>query len=198
MNKALALKVWKLLESGHSLYAIEQEEGIPRRTGQRLKTAAERFNSKTDIHDIAASVGWSEKTVEKCRVWWREVTADQNQVDESRGYSDLIRESQRRHHLDLERALLYLKDYLEPVIGGIPDDLLKPWDPPEMDLIFVDNLLSHFEGTELPQNVKQATKEGLREPRREGAQVAIDLLREVLAGRRFGGQCRHCPNHLER
>ena len=92
----------------------------------------------------------------------------------------------------MERALLYLKDYLEPVAGGIPDDLLKPWDPPEMDLIFVDNLLSHFEGTELPECFKQATIDRPREPRRKAAQVGIDILREVLAGRRFGGQCRHC------
>ncbi len=53
MDKALALRVWRFLEDGHTLYAIEEQEGVPRRTGLRLKTAAEGFESQTDIHDIS-------------------------------------------------------------------------------------------------------------------------------------------------
>ena len=192
MDKALAWEVWKLLEDGHTLYAIEQQGVVPRRTGQRLKTAGEGFKSQTDIAEIAKATGWSEKRVVQCQGWWKELADDLNQVEDNRGDDDLIREGRRRHQQDLERALNYMKVYLEPVAGGIPDDLLQPWDPPEMDLIFVDNLLSHFEGTELPENFEQATIEGPREPRRKAAQVAIDILREVLAGRRFSGQCRHC------
>jgi len=115
-----------------------------------------------------------------------------NQVAGNREDDDLIKEGRRRHHLDLERALNYMKVYLEPVAGGIPDNLLEPWDPQEMDLIYNNDLLSHFEGTELPENFKQVTIEGPREPRRRAAQVAIEILREVLASRRFSGHCQHC------
>ena len=157
----------------------------------------EGFESQTDIHEIAEDVGLSEKTVGKCQGWWNEFADDLNQVEVNRGDDDLTKEGQRRHYLDLERALNYMKVYLEPVAGGIPDDLLQPWDPPEMDFIFVDNLLSHFEGTELPENFEQATIEGPREPRREAAQVAIDILREVLATRLLGGNCRHCTSRQQ-
>ena len=192
MNKALAWKVWKLLEDGHTLYAIEQQEGVPTRTGQRLKTAGEEFESQTDIHDIAEAVGWSEKTVEKYRGWWKELSDDLEQVDGTREDADLIKEGRRRHQQDLERALHYMKVYLEPIAGGIPDDLLAPWDPQGMDLIFVENLLSHLEDTNLPDAIKQATIEGPRAPRRESAQVAIDVLRDLLARRRFGARGQHC------
>ena len=192
MDKALAWEVWKLLEDGHTLYSIEQQGVAPRRTGQRLKTAGERFESQTDIAEIAKATGWSEKRVVQYQGWWKELADDLNQIEGNRGGDDLIREGRRKHLKDLDRALNYMKVYLEPVAGGIPDDLLQPWDPPEMDSIFVDNLLSHFEGTELPESFRQATIEGPREPRRKAAQVAIDILREVLAGRRFSGQCRHC------
>ena len=192
MDKSLAWKVWRLLKDGHTLYAIEEQEGVPRRTGQRLKTAAEGFESQADIHDIAESAGWSEKTVKKYQVWWKELADDLNQVAGNREDDDLIKEGRRRHHLDLERALNYMKVYLEPVAGGIPDNLLEPWGPQEMDLIYNNDLLSHFEGTELPENFKQVTIEGPREPRRRAAQGAIDLLREVLASRSFSGHCQHC------
>ena len=192
MDKALAWRVWNLLKDGHTLYAIEEQEGVPRRTGQRLKTAAEGFESQADIHDIAESAGWSEKTVKKYQVWWKELADDLNQVAGNLEDDDLIKEGRRRHHLDLERALNYMKVYLEPVAGGIPDNLLAFWDPQEMDLIFVENLLSHLEDTHLPDAIRQATVEGPRAPRREAAQVAIDLLRDLLASRRFSGHCQHC------
>ena len=192
MDKELAWKVWRLLKEGRTLYVIEQREGVPRRTGQRLKTAGEGFESQTDIAEIAKTTGWSEKRVVQYQGWWKELADGLNQIQGNQGDDDLIREGRRKHLKDLDRALNYMKVYLEPVAGGIPDDLLQPWDPPEMDSIFVDNLLSHFEGTELPENFEQATIEGPREPRRKAAQVAIDILRAVLAGRRFGGQCRHC------
>ena len=192
MDKELAWKVWRLLKEGRTLYVIEQRVAVPTRTGQRLKTALEGFESQTDIHEIAEDVGLSEKTVGKYQGWWKEFADDLNQVEVNRGDDDLTKEGRRRHYLDLERALNYMKVYLEPIAGGIPDDLLAPWDPQGMDLIFVDNLLSHFEGTELPENFEQATIAGPREPRRIAAQGAIDILREVLASRRFGGQCEHC------
>ena len=192
MDKAIAWEVWKLLGDGHTLYAIEQQGVAPRRTGQRLKTAGEGFKSQTDIAEIAKATGWSEKRVVQYQGWWKELADDLNQIEGNRGDDDLIKEGRRKHLKDLDRALNYMKVYLESVAGGIPDDLLQPWDPPEMDSIFVDNLLSHFEGTELPENFEQATIEGPREPRRKAAQAAIDILREVLAGRRFSGQCRHC------
>jgi hypothetical protein len=192
VDKALALRVWNLLNDGHSLYVIEQRVAVPTRTGQRLKTALEGFESQTDIHEIAEDVGLSEKTVGKYQGWWKEFADDLNQVEVNRGDDDLTKEGRRRHYLDLERALNYMKVNLEPIAGGIPDDLLAPWDPQGMDLIFVDNLLSHFEGTELPESFGQATIEGPREPRREAALVAIAILRDLLASRRFSGHCRYC------
>ena len=192
MNKALAWKVWKLLEDGHTLYAIEQQGVAPRRTGQRLKTAGEGFKSQTDIAEIAKATGWSEKRVVQYQGWWKELADGLNQIQGNQGDDDLIREGRRKHLKDLDRALNYMKVYLEPVAGGIPDDLLQPWDPPEMDSIFVDNLLSHFEGTELPESFGQATIEGPREPRREAALVAVAVLRDLLASRRFSGHCRYC------
>ena len=192
MDKALAWRVWKLLKDGHSLYVIEQRVGVPTRTGQRLKTALEGFESQTDIHEIAEDVGLSEKTVGKYQGWWKELSDDLEQVDGTREDADLIKEGRRRHQQDLERALNYMKVYLEPIAGGIPDDLLAPWDPQGMDLIFVENLLSHLEDTNLPDAIKQVILEGPRAPRREAALVAIDVLRDLLASRRFGGQCRHC------
>ena len=152
----------------------------------------EGFESQTDIHEIAEDVGLSEKTVGKYKGWWKEFADDLNQVEVNRGDDDLTKEGRRRHQQDLERALNYMKVYLEPIAGGIPDDLLKPWDPQGMDLIFVENLLSHLEDTNLPDAIKQATIEGPRAPRRESAQVAIDVLRDLLARRRFGGRCQHC------
>lgn len=192
MDKALAWRVWKLLKDGHSLYVIEQRVGVPTRTGQRLKTTLEGFESQTDIHEIAEDVGLSEKTVGKYQGWWKEFADDLNQVEVNRGDDDLTKEGRRRHQQDLERALNYMKVYLEPIAGGIPDDLLAPWDPQGMDLIFVENLLSHLEDTNLPDAIKQVILEGPRAPRREAALVAIDVLRDLLASRRFGGQCRHC------
>jgi len=192
VDKALALRVWNLLKDGHTLYVIEQKEEVPRRTGQRLKTAAEGFESHTNIVEIAKATGWSEKRVVQYQGWWKELADDLNQGTDYQEDDDLIREGRRRHHLDLERALNYMKVYLEPVAGGIPDNLLELWDPQEMDLIFVENLLSHLGDTHLPDAIRQATVEGPRAPRREAAQVAIDLLRDLLASRRFSGHCQHC------
>ena len=61
-----------------------------------------------------------------------------------------------------------------------------------MDLIFVENLLGHLEDTNLPDAIKQVILEGPRAPRWDAALVAIDVLRDLLASRRFSGHCRYC------
>ena len=46
--------------------------------------------------------------------------------------------------------------------------------------------------------VKRAITDGPEAERRVTSRTALDSLREILATRLLGGNCRHCPNPLER
>ena len=45
--------------------------------------------------------------------------------------------------------------------------------------------------------VKRAITDGPEAERRVASRIALDSLREILAMRLVGGNCRHCPNPLE-
>ena len=192
MDKVTAWRVWQLLDDGLSLYKIDQQEGIPRRSGQRVKTVRDRTIIGEDIAEIANATRWSEKRVRQHQIWWEELAEQQRGVD-ARAENDLIQERRKLHLGDLDRASRYVKDYLEQVAGRIPDNLLPKWEPQHMDLRYTNALFSHLAGTELGQAIESGIAEGPRGPRRTAAVVAGESLRDVLPLHLFPGRCEYCP-----
>ena len=67
-----------------------------------------------------------------------------------------------------------------------------------MDQIRFEELLAHVADPALNKAVNQAITEGPEVERRAASRIALDSLREILAMRHFVGNCRHCPNPLQR
>ena len=63
-----------------------------------------------------------------------------------------------------------------------------------MGQIRFEDLLAHV----ADPAVNQAITEGPEVERRAASRIALDSLREILAMRHFVGNCRHCPNPLQR
>ena len=67
-----------------------------------------------------------------------------------------------------------------------------------MNQIRTDDFLEHVADPALNEPVNRAITEGPEVERRDASRIALDSLREILATRLLGGNCRHCPNPLER
>ena len=67
-----------------------------------------------------------------------------------------------------------------------------------MDKIRAEDFLEHVADPALNEAVSRAITEGPEVERRAASRIALDSLREILAMRHFVGNCRHCPNPLQR
>ena len=67
-----------------------------------------------------------------------------------------------------------------------------------MDQIRAEDFLEHVADPALNEAVNRAITEGPEVERRAASRIALDSLREILAMRHFGGNCKHCPNPLQR
>jgi len=67
-----------------------------------------------------------------------------------------------------------------------------------MDQIRFEDFLEHVADPALNEAVNRAITEGPEVERRVASRIALDSLREILAMRHFGGNCKHCPNPLQR
>ena len=110
----------------------------------------------------------------------------------------IIAGATQRHYEDINTGLNLLKIYLEPLAGEGPEGEILPWDPKPMDKIRAEDFLEHVAEPALNEAVNRAITEGPDVERRVASRTALDSLREILAMRHFGGNCRHCPNPLGR
>ena len=67
-----------------------------------------------------------------------------------------------------------------------------------MDQIRFEDFLEHVADPALNEAVNRAITEGPEVERRDASRIALDSLRKILAMRHFGGNCKHCPNPLQR
>lgn len=67
-----------------------------------------------------------------------------------------------------------------------------------MDQTRFEDFLEHVADPALNEAVNRAITEGPEVERRDASRIALDSLREILAMRLLGGNCRHCPNPLQR
>ena len=104
----------------------------------------------------------------------------------------------QRHYEDINTGLNLLKTYLEPLAGEAPEGEIMPWDPQPMDKIRAQDFLEHVADPALNEAVNRAITDGPEVERRVASRTALGSLREILAIRHFGGNCRHCPNPLGR
>jgi hypothetical protein len=109
----------------------------------------------------------------------------------------IIARAMQQHYEDINNGLQLLKIYLEPLAGEGPEGEISAWEPQPMDKIRADDLLEHVADPALNKAVKRAITDGPEAERRVASRIALDSLREILAMRLVGGNCRHCPNPLE-
>jgi len=110
----------------------------------------------------------------------------------------IISGAMQQHYENINNGLQLLKIYLEPLAGEGPEGEILPWEPQPMDQIRVKDFLEHVADPALNEAVNRAITEGPEVERRVASRIALDSLREILAMRHFGGNCKHCPNPLQR
>ena len=67
-----------------------------------------------------------------------------------------------------------------------------------MDKIRAEDFLEHVAGPALNEAVNRAITEEPEVERQVASRTALDSLREILAKRLLNGNCKRCPNPLER
>ena len=137
------------------------------------------------------------RTIGRYRIYWE--TARRVILRRELTMADpIIARAVQQHYEDINNGLQLLKIYLEPLAGEGPEGEISAWEPQPMDKIRADDLLEHVADPALNKAVKRAITDGPEAKRRVASRIALDSLREILAMRLVGGNCRHCPNPLER
>jgi hypothetical protein len=136
------------------------------------------------------------RTIGRYRIYWE--TARRVILRRELTMADpIIARAVQQHYEDINTGLNLLKIYLEPLAGEGPEGEILAWEPQPMDTMRVEDLLAHVADPALNEAVDRAITEGPEVERRDASRIALDSLREILAMRHFGGNCKHCPSRLQ-
>jgi hypothetical protein len=136
------------------------------------------------------------RTIGRYRIYWE--TARRVILRRELTMADpIIARAVQQHYEDINNGLQLSKIYLELLAGEGPEGEILPWEPQPMDQIRAEDFLEHVADPALNEAVNWAIAEGPEVERRVASRIALDSLREILAMRHFGGNCKHCPNPLQ-
>ena len=136
------------------------------------------------------------RTIGRYRIYWE--TARRVILRRELTMADpIIARAVQQHYEDINNGLQLSKIYLELLAGEGPEGKILPWEPQPMDQIRAEDFLEHVADPALNEAVNRAIAEGPEVERRVASRIALDSLREILAMRHFGGNCKHCPNPLQ-